>query len=350
MAFLFGPSAKVKIKLTGEEKRKKVTVDKVGAPEALPLYTAGESVSGQIDVDVSRKVEHNGIRVELIGQIELFYDRGNAHEFTTLTKRLAGPGTLHGAESFQFDFRESEMPFESYNGINVRLRYTVRLTMDVKKSLSNVVEERDIWVRKFSAEPEINSTIKMEVGIEDCLHIEFEYNKSKYHLKDVIIGKIYFLLVKIKIRHMELSLIKRETTGSGPNQFNENKTLIKYEIMDGAPVRGESVPIRLFLGGFDLTPSYTNVHKKFSVQYYLNLVIVDEHDRRYFKQSRILLRRRKPSSALRRRQPTMKHDDAHDNRQKQQQQQQDAATASDVASSSSSSSSAVVDLGDQQDE
>ena len=25
--------------------------------------------------------------------------------------------------------------------------------------------------------------IKMEVGIEDCLHIEFEYNKSKYHLK-----------------------------------------------------------------------------------------------------------------------------------------------------------------------
>lgn len=25
--------------------------------------------------------------------------------------------------------------------------------------------------------------IKMEVGIEDCLHIEFEYNKSKYHLQ-----------------------------------------------------------------------------------------------------------------------------------------------------------------------
>ena len=33
------------------------------------------------------------------------------------------------------------------------------------------------------------------MGIEECLHIEFEYNKSKYHLKDVIVGKIYFLLV-----------------------------------------------------------------------------------------------------------------------------------------------------------
>ena len=25
----------------------------------------------------------------------------------------------------------------------------------------------------------------MEVGIEDCLHIDFEYNKSFYHLKDI---------------------------------------------------------------------------------------------------------------------------------------------------------------------
>lgn len=61
----------------------------------------------------------------------------------------------------------------------------------------------------------MNSPIKMEVGIEDCLHIEFEYNKSKYHLKDVIVGKIYFLLVRIKIKHMEIAIIKRETTGAG---------------------------------------------------------------------------------------------------------------------------------------
>ena len=43
--------------------------------------------------------------------------------------------------------------------------------------------------------PETNNAIKMEVGIEDCLHIEFEYNKSKYHLQDVVLGKIFFLLV-----------------------------------------------------------------------------------------------------------------------------------------------------------
>lgn len=37
---------------------------------------------------------------------------------------------------------------------------------------------------------------------------------------------------------MEIAIIKKETTGSGPNTFTENVTIAKYEIMDGAPVRG----------------------------------------------------------------------------------------------------------------
>jgi vacuolar protein sorting-associated protein 26 len=37
--------------------------------------------------------------------------------------------------------------------------------------------------------------MQMEVGIEDCLHIEFEYDRERYHLNDVVVGKIYFLLV-----------------------------------------------------------------------------------------------------------------------------------------------------------
>lgn len=38
---------------------------------------------------------------------------------------------------------------------------------------------------------------------------------SRYHLKDVIVGKIYFLLVRIKLKHMEIAIIKKETTGTG---------------------------------------------------------------------------------------------------------------------------------------
>ncbi len=92
-------------------------------------------------------------------------------------------------------------------------RYFLRVT--IVRRLSDIVKEKEIVVHTLSQYPDMNSSIKMEVGIEDCLHIEFEYNKSKYHLKDVIVGKIYFLLVRIKIKHMEIAIIKRETTGSG---------------------------------------------------------------------------------------------------------------------------------------
>jgi len=160
----------------------------------------------------------------------------------------------------------------------------------------NITKELDFWVYNFQVEPEINNSIKMEVGIEDNLHIEFEYDKSKYHLKDAIIGKIFFLLVRIKIKYMEITLIKRETTGAGPNLYNDNETLTKFEIMDGAPVRGESIPVRLYLSEFDLTPTYRNVHNKFSLKYYLNLVLIDEDDKRYFKQQEISLWRKKPAN------------------------------------------------------
>jgi len=187
-------------------------------------------------------------------------------------------------------------------------RYFVKVTV-ARSFATNIVTEQDVWVQNYTTPPDIDKPIKMEVGIEDCLHIEFEYVKSKYHLRDVVIGKIYFLLVRLKIKYMEIALQKRESTGSGPNSYSESETITKFEIMDGCPVRGafgvvylgwcvcvvfflkrkfffpgESIPVRLFLGAFDLTPTYKNVHNKFSVKFYLNLVLVDEEDRRYFKQ------------------------------------------------------------------
>ncbi|KAG2190551.1 hypothetical protein INT46_007738 [Mucor plumbeus] len=62
--------------------------------------------------------------------------------------------------------------------------------------------------------------------------------------------------------------------------------------MDGAPIKGETIPIRLFLGGYELGPTFQDINKKFSVKYYLNLVLVDEENRRYFKQHEIFMYRK----------------------------------------------------------
>ncbi|GFQ79495.1 vacuolar protein sorting-associated protein 26B-like, partial [Trichonephila clavata] len=284
--FGFGQTADIDIILDGADSRKMADIKtEEGKKERHYVFYDGESVSGKVNVTLKKpgtKLEHQGIKVEFLGQIELYYDKGNHHEFTSLVKDLARPGELCQNITYAFEFVNVEKPYESYTGANVRLRYFLRVT--IVRRISDIVKETEIIVHTLSSYPEINSSIKMEVGIEDCLHIEFEYNKSKYHLKDVIVGKIYFLLVRIKIRHMEIAIIKRETTGSGPNSYSDNETVAKYEIMDGAPVRGESIPIRVFLAGYDLTPTMKDINKKFSVRYYLNLVLVDEEDRRYFKQ------------------------------------------------------------------
>ncbi|CAI4224531.1 unnamed protein product [Auanema sp. JU1783] len=294
MLFGFGQSADITINLDSEESRKVAKIrGEDGQMETHYLFYDGETVSGTVNVALKKanqRLEHHGIRVEFIGQIEAYYDRGNQHDFISLSYELARAGELTSNKSYKFAFNNVEKPYESYMGQNVKLRYFLRVT--IVRRITDITKEMELIVHTLSAYPNADNNIKMEVGIEDCLHIEFEYNKNKYHLKDVIVGKIYFLLVRIKIKYMEIAIMKTEVVGAGPNTIKENETVAKFEIMDGAPVRGETIPIRLFLGGYDLTPTMREVAKKFTVKYLLNLVLVDEEDRRYFKQQEVTLWRK----------------------------------------------------------
>jgi len=302
---VLGPACQIDVSLEEDTKRQIVEVPTTqeGKTDKLPLFSAKEPIKGSISIklDPGKKIDHTGIKVMLLGTIKS--TNGNVHDFLSISKDLEPAGVLTESKNYTFNFDEgSERQHESYNGINISLNYYVRVTIFRTSLASNITKQLEFWVRlpQTTAPESNNANIKMEVGIEDCLHIEFEYNKSKYHLKDVIIGKIFFLLVRLKIKSMNISLIKRETTGSGLDMYNENRTLSKFEIMDGAPVKGEAIPVRLFLGGFDLTPTYKDICNKFSVSYILNLVLVDEDDRRYFKQREIVLWRKadkKPKAA-----------------------------------------------------
>jgi len=41
----------------------------------------------------------------------------------------------------------------------------------------------------------------------------------RYHLNDVVVGKIHFLLVGLKITYMEVQLLRNEVVGSGTEIF-----------------------------------------------------------------------------------------------------------------------------------
>lgn len=153
-------------------------------------------------------------------------------------KELEAPGVLDTTQSFAFAFENMDKPYESYTGLNARVRYFLKVTVSSHYGMNSVVKEQDIWIQNLGIAPPINTSIRMEVGIEQCLHIEFEYDKSKYHLNDVVIGKVYFLLVRIKIKSMELAIIKREVLtltltltlnfGSPVEQGPMQRTIVKH--------------------------------------------------------------------------------------------------------------------------
>ena len=235
-----------------------------------------------------------GIRVELVGIIENALDKNHNSIFTQLVRDLEPPGSLTDNMTYEFAFNRVEKQFETYNGINVRVRYFINVV--INRNYNRITKEEEFIVYNIvdqEEEKEDHQQIKMEVGIEECLHIEFEFNQQKYHLRDCILGKVSFNLVRIKIQMMELSIVRKETVGSGATATTENETLTKFEIMDGAPVKGELVPVRFYLAAADLAPSYPNVNNRFSVKYMINLVLVDEQQRRYFKQHEIILWRKK---------------------------------------------------------
>ncbi|OMJ71445.1 hypothetical protein SteCoe_30353 [Stentor coeruleus] len=291
---MFGAKGEISLELEGLEQRKKVPFkDASGKEVQLPVYSADEDIVGKVNVVLKKgkKLEHQGIKIELYGRIDITYEKNQTSDFISLSRELEPPGAITQNISIPFSFNKVEKSYETYTGRYCKLRYFIKVTM-ARKVSSNMTKEIEFAVLNTQSEVEENTPIKMEVGIEECLHIEFEYNRQKYHLKDCIIGKVYFLLVRIRIKYMELAIIRRETIGAGAQATNENETIAKYEVMDGAPVRGENIPIRMFLGAFELTPTYYNVNNKFSVRHFLNLVLVDEEDRRYFKQQEIILWRK----------------------------------------------------------
>lgn len=108
------------------------------------------SLQVTIRVRDGKRMTHEGIKVEFVGSIgghspichgslashcclalELFYDRGHHHEFLSLSQELASPGDLRQAQTFDFLFKNVEKQFESYQGINVKLRCDVSRAMQM---------------------------------------------------------------------------------------------------------------------------------------------------------------------------------------------------------------------------
>ena len=109
--FSFSSPVDIDIRLEDEHKRKTVDVKTVGASkETYPVYYDGESVRGSVVIQPrhAKKLQHDGIKIELLGCRDLLYDRGNQDEFLALVEDLAPAGEVRDAVTIPFEFRGVE--------------------------------------------------------------------------------------------------------------------------------------------------------------------------------------------------------------------------------------------------
>ena len=214
-------------------------------------------------------------------------------KFLSLNNELSKNGVLSKEKNiFNFNFKKVKFQYESYRGDLVCLKYFIRVNI-VKTMRTFSYDEEFAVIKPYNSEilKKNDEPISMHVGIKDLLNILIELNHVNYSIHGTLKGGVTFGKVKLLLTKMELQLIKKETIYNNTNSDKNSKTKVvaSYELIDGGPYKNETIPFRLFLSAYNLTPTYKDISGYFSTRYYLNLVFKDQEDNRYFKQKEIFI-------------------------------------------------------------
>ena len=265
-------------------------IDRNDHSERFPTFFNGEDISGRVELRIqSKSVKHKGIRAELHGIIEKYGNIKKTKTFLNMNTDLCPPGEITQEKiMFEFNFQDVKMPYESYKGDYASVKYFIRIVIvstvkntEFEKEFA-VVNPYDNSILQKNDEP-----IKMQVGMKNKLSLAIYFQHKNYNCRGTLKGFIAFNFLNINLKFMEVQIVRREII------FGDKKCepayVARYELIDGVPNKNEKIPIRFFLKSYNLTPTYPNIDNVFFVKYYLNLVIADEEDNRYFKQKEICL-------------------------------------------------------------
>lgn len=266
--------------------------------EFIPVYSNGSDIAGTLDVLLaadSAPFDYEEIAVYLVGHVlaaQVDHDQVFLSHKVTLEPK---PGSLTKNASFDFKFPNPSLTLDSYYGTMFQCRYFIRAILNRSKLLqSNIKNDHDFAVMNIQ-QLRPKKPITMQVGVDDCLHIKFEYDNINLPVEGALEGRVKVLSNTLKITSMQIQLIRREMVRTAEHHRPEvlNTVILgKFEIMDGLPGDGEEIPIRMFLQRFkNVTASILCSHH--SVRYYVNLGLIDKDGRRYFKTCEINLFRTK---------------------------------------------------------
>ena len=278
-----------------------------------PTFYTSDLITGRVQINLNGQNEfnHSGIRIELIGIIENFFNfsssnnNNNINKFLSINYDLCSPGILrndinyfnysfnnikNNFQSNNNNFNNNIYFFETFRGQNFSIRFLLKTT--IFTSYKNIIEETEICIlNPVSYEDYLNSEslskkLKVEIGVENLLHVCFELNKTLFHLKDVITGNVSFKRIGIDLIKMELQIVRKEIF---LDKESESEVVANFEIMDGSPSSTDDViPIKMFLRGYHKLGASIK-REGVDVIYYVNLELTDREEKKFFKKMEICL-------------------------------------------------------------
>ena len=284
------PSCTIKLDEVPGRHRHKLT-DRNKVSERYPTFFNGDSISGSFILRLnSSPLKHKGIKVELHG---IILKHGTitttALEFLTDKQDISPPGEIYKEKTnYEFNFGNPDLRHESYKGNYTSVKYFIKViieanifnsTYEKEFAVANPYEEEVLYKNDFP--------LRLRVGVKNTLSLSIEFEHSNYNCRGTLKGFVSFNLVNTDIKFMEIQLIRREIIFDGKKY--EPEYIARYELVDGGPCKYERLPIRFFLKSYNLTPTYPDIEGIFGVKYFLNFVVVDAEDNRYFKLAEINL-------------------------------------------------------------
>lgn len=259
----------------------------------LPIFTRGDKVSGIIEVTppVGRSIVHQGVQLNLVGEYRKFNGE-SISRFYTRKQELLPKGELMAPLKTNFAFDNVNFTTCSYKGTAVNVVFFIELKI-VRRMIDFKVEA-PFTVVIFTPRPQKCISTHNEVGIRNILHIEFVFPHNMIDSVGCALGAVFFILVKIRIVHMELMLYRVENYTSDEVYFKKKTILKTFEIMDGAPVRGECIPIRFYLGDANIWPFHHFKDSKLKVEHYIKAKLRDENNKGYYKRLKVDFTRFEP--------------------------------------------------------
>jgi len=249
-------------------------------PEAV-IFLSNDVISGVISV-VSKDnlpINYELLNISIIGQYRVKSD-DSLYTFFKRSRNVSTNAEICIGKKIEFQMKPVSFSLPSFYGSFVDVRYVIQVSMTTKESEYN--SSVPIYVLFLTPKPQSIVPMKAEIGIKNVLHIEFVFPKPEFDCNSVLIGKLFFLIVKIRIVQVYLQIKREEFFDNGIVRFKNEAIVSQFELLDGVPVRGDSIPVRVFFPGIKVWPCAQKT-KDFEVSYSVRFILFDENGKHYYK-------------------------------------------------------------------